>query len=313
MADTIATATPSNRMWSWIDTAVDLVALNPHAALGVVFLAAIIEAVAVLGIIVPGTPILMAVTGAAAMAGQPMVPFLALSIVGAVIGDFFSFWLGRRFSGRLYGLWPFSRWPMLMDNAERFFDRYGLYSVALCRFVPVLRSTVPLVAGMAGMRQRRFVLANVVSAFVWAPLHIYPAQLAGLSLGRLREGDWQSGAIWGGMLLASCAGVWALHRAVVDPTYGDPSEAGSAAWGALGIYIERIQPVAGGHEQPVPEIARRSKGLPHALAMRYGRSACLWRRTPARHPVPRRPCPNHTTDCRRYRHGTRPASRSRRR
>ena len=69
-----------------------------------------------------------------------------------------------------------------MENAERFFDRYGIYSVALCRFVPVLRSTVPLVAGMAGMRQRRFVMANVASAFVWAPVHIYPAQLAGLSL-----------------------------------------------------------------------------------------------------------------------------------
>jgi membrane protein DedA with SNARE-associated domain len=201
-------------MWTWIDAAVDLVALNPHAALGVVFLAAIIEAVAVLGIIVPGTPILMAVAGAAAMAGQPMEPFLALSIVGAVLGDFFSFWLGRRFSDRLHGVWPFARWPTLMANAEWFFDRYGLHSVALCRFVPVLRSTVPLVAGMAGMRQRGFVLANVVSAFVWAPLHIYPAQLAGLSLGRLREGDWQSGAIWGGILLASCAGIWALHRAV---------------------------------------------------------------------------------------------------
>jgi membrane protein DedA with SNARE-associated domain len=155
------------------------------------------------------------VAGAAAMAGQPMMPFLALSIVGAVIGDFLSFWLGGRFSGRLRGVWPFSRRPSLIDNAERFFDRYGLYSVALCRFVPVLRSTVPLVAGMAGMRRRRFVLANVVSAFVWAPVHIYPAQLAGLSLGRLREGDWQSSAIWGAVLLASCAGVWALHRAVV--------------------------------------------------------------------------------------------------
>jgi membrane protein DedA with SNARE-associated domain len=202
-------------MWPWIDTAVDFVALNPHAALGVVFLAAIIEAVAVLGILVPGTPILMAVTGAAAMAGQPMMPFLALSILGAVIGDFLSFWLGGRFSGRLRRVWPFSRRPALMDNAERFFDRYGLYSVALCRFVPVLRSTVPLVAGMAGMRRRRFVLANVASAFVWAPVHIYPAQLAGLSLGRLREGDWQSGAIWGAVLLASCATAWVVHRAVV--------------------------------------------------------------------------------------------------
>jgi membrane protein DedA with SNARE-associated domain len=202
-------------MWSWIDAAVDLVATNPGCALAVVFAAAIIEAVAVLGILIPGTPILMAVAGAGAMAGQPMLPFLLLSIVGAVIGDFVSFWIGRRYSVRLRGFWPFSSRPALMDNATRFFERYGIYSVALCRFVPVLRSTVPLVAGMAGMRQRRFVMANVASAFVWAPAHIYPAQLAGLSLERLKDGDWQSGALWGALLLAGCATAWALHRAFI--------------------------------------------------------------------------------------------------
>ncbi|MEA2737453.1 MAG: hypothetical protein QOH05_760, partial [Acetobacteraceae bacterium] len=57
-------------LWYWINTVVDLVALYPGGALAVVFLAAIIEAVAVLGILIPGTPILMAVAGAAAMAGQ---------------------------------------------------------------------------------------------------------------------------------------------------------------------------------------------------------------------------------------------------
>jgi membrane protein DedA with SNARE-associated domain len=202
-------------LWYWINTVVDLVAFYPGGALAVVFVAAIIEAVAVLGILIPGTPILMAVAGAAAMAGQPMLPFLALSIIGAVIGDFLSFWFGKRFSFRLRRVWPFSRRPALMDSAVRFFDRYGIYSVALCRFVPVLRSTVPLVAGMAGMRQRRFVAANVASAFVWAPVHIYPAQLAGVSLGRLRDGDWQSGALWGAVLLAGCATAWALHRAVI--------------------------------------------------------------------------------------------------
>lgn len=202
-------------MWSWINTVVDLVAVYPACALLVAFLAAIIEAVAVLGILVPGTPILMAVAGAAAMAGQSMVPFLALSIIGAVIGDFLSFWVGRRFSGKLSGMWPFSRRPELLQTAERFFARYGLYSVALCRFVPVLRSTVPLVAGMVGMRQRRFVPANVASALVWAPLHIYPAQLAGLSLGRLRDGDWQSSALWGAVLLVGCAVAWAAHRAIM--------------------------------------------------------------------------------------------------
>jgi undecaprenyl-diphosphatase len=78
----------------------------------------------------------------------------------------------------------------------------------------VLRSTVPLIAGMAGMRTRRFVVANVLSAFVWAPVHIYPAQLAGLSLDRLRGGGWQTACLWGLALLCCAAVGWGLHRAV---------------------------------------------------------------------------------------------------
>ncbi len=201
-------------IWSWIDAIVGLVALNPTWALAVAFAAAIIEAVAVLGILVPGTPILMAVTGAAALAGQSMGPFLVLAITGAVIGDFVSFWFGSRYKERLRQMWPFSRRPHLMAQADQFFDRYGTISVALCRFVPVLRSTVPLVAGMAGMRRWRFVTANVASAFVWAPAHVYPAALAGLSLEALRAGDWLTMTLWGGMVFLCCGGVWLLHRAV---------------------------------------------------------------------------------------------------
>jgi undecaprenyl-diphosphatase len=182
-----------------------------------------------------------------------MVPLLALSIMGAVIGDFVSFWFGQRFSMRLCGVWPFSRRPALMANAGHFFERYGTYSVALCRFVPVLRSTVPLVAGMAGMCRRRFVLANVASAFVWAPLHIYPAQMAGMSLSRLEDGHWQSAAAWGVILLVCCAMGWAIHRVIM--TRVRPSAAGHA----LRVDIERIQAVAGCHEQPVAEAAAEAQ------------------------------------------------------
>ncbi|MBN8874512.1 MAG: DedA family protein [Rhodospirillales bacterium] len=202
-------------LWSWINAAVDLVAQNPSWALAIAFAAAIIEAVAVLGIIIPGTPILMAVAGAAAMAGQPMLPFLLLAIVGAVIGDFVSFWVGERYSRQLRLMWPFRTRPHLMLQADRFFQRYGTLSVALCRFIPVLRSTVPLVAGMAGMQRQRFIVANILSAFVWAPVHVFPAQFAGLSLERLQDGDWQTATLWAAALAGCCAGGWVLHRRVV--------------------------------------------------------------------------------------------------
>jgi len=191
-----------------------MAAQYPVLAIVIAFLAAIVEAVAVLGVLVPGTPILMAVAAAGAMAGMPMMPVIIVSIVGAVIGDFVSYWFGHRFRFRLRGMWPFAHRPELMGQAERFFHRYGTASVAICRFVPVLRSTVPLVAGMAGMARSKFLIANVCSAFVWAPVHVVPAQFAGLSLADLQAGDWQNAAFCAvGLALFTAAG-WMVHRRV---------------------------------------------------------------------------------------------------
>ena len=201
-------------IWSWVQTIVNLVADNPDWALGIAFAAAIIEAVALLGTIIPGTPLLMAVAAAAAAAGQPMVPFLIVAVIGAIIGDFVSFWAGFRFSNQLRQCWPLATRPHLMMQAEAFFRRYGTASVAICRFIPVLRSTVPLFAGMAGMERRKFVVANIASAFIWAPAHVYPAAIAGLSIESLQEGDWQTATLWGAVLLAIATATWVFHRKV---------------------------------------------------------------------------------------------------
>ena len=196
----------------WVSHFIGLVALYPDWALAVAFLAAIVEALAIVGTVVPGTFIVMGVAGAAAAAGQPMLPFLGVAVLGAVIGDFLSYWLGFRFRFTIRGWWPLAERPQLMAAADRFFARYGSYSVALCRFIPVLRSTVPLVAGIAGMSTRRFLVANVASALVWAPAHVCPAQLAGLSIERLRDGDWEAAALLGAGVLLFGLGIWVLHR-----------------------------------------------------------------------------------------------------
>ena len=190
----------------------DWVAQNPLLTILVVFVAAIIEATAVIGILIPGTPIVMAVAGAGALAGLHPAPVIAVAILGAILGDFISFWLGQRYDQRLRRLWPLATRRHLMESAERFFARHGTMSVAFCRLVPILRSTVPLVAGMAGMDRRKFLAANIASAFVWAPAHVVPAQFAGISLERLMAGDWQTAVMFAAALAGCCLAVYALHR-----------------------------------------------------------------------------------------------------
>ena len=201
-----------NESSGWMSSCIDFVAQNPNWALAVAFLAAIIEAVAIFGTIIPGTFIVMGVAGAAAAAGQPMLPYLVVAFIGAVIGDYLSYWVGYRYRHTVRQWWPLAQRPSVMAAADRFFERYGSFSVALCRFIPVLRSTVPLVAGIAGMERRRFLFANVSSAAVWAPAHVCPAQLAGLSIDRLRAGDWETAAFFGAGVLTCCIAIWIAHK-----------------------------------------------------------------------------------------------------
>jgi undecaprenyl-diphosphatase len=199
-------------MWSLIDGAVAMVTVHPGLAVLIAFAAAVVEAVAVLGILIPGTPILMAVAGATAIAGLPMTPILLVSVLGAVIGDFISFWFGCRYGGHLQRMWPLRGRPGLITRAQGFFRRHGTMSVAVCRFIPILRSTVPLVAGMSGMGRKRFLVANICSAFVWAPAHILPAQFAGKTLHHLHTGDWRMAAWFGGALVLATIGAVFAHR-----------------------------------------------------------------------------------------------------
>ena len=113
-------------MWEWINEspgwmsgAIEFVAHNPNGALVVAFLAAIIEALALVGTIIPGTFVVMGVAGAAAAAGQPMMPFLVVALLGAVIGDFLSYWVGFRYRLTVRQWWPLAQRPELMASGWR--------------------------------------------------------------------------------------------------------------------------------------------------------------------------------------------------
>ncbi len=188
------------------------VAHHPELALLIAFAGAVIEAVAVLGVVVPGTPMLMAVAGAASVAGMSVWPIMLVAVAGAVIGDGVSFWIGRRYGAQIRTWWPIRSHPALITRAEAFFRRFGVPSVALARFVPVIRSTVPLVAGMTGMPTRPFLVANILSALVWAPAHVLPAKLAGVAILRLQAGGWWVPVGIGVLLLAMLGAAVALHR-----------------------------------------------------------------------------------------------------
>jgi undecaprenyl-diphosphatase len=158
------------------------ISAHPGAAYGVVFLAALAESLAVIGMFLPGVLVMFAAGTLIAEGTLVFWPTLLLAMVGAVSGDSLSYWLGRRYRTRLPHLWPFNRYPAPLEHALAFFARHGGKSVFLGRFIGPLRAMVPLVAGLLDMPPRAFLLANLGSALPWALAYLAPGMLFGVSL-----------------------------------------------------------------------------------------------------------------------------------
>ncbi len=95
-----------------------------------------------------------------------------------MLGDWVSYWLGRRYNQAIALVWPLSRHPDLLPRGVAFFKRWGILGVFIGRFFGPLRSVVPHAAGICAMRWLPFQLANVASAVVWATGVLTPGTVA---------------------------------------------------------------------------------------------------------------------------------------
>lgn len=158
------------------------VGVHPNFAGLVVATIACSEALAFVGIFIPGSVMML---GAGMLIGVGALEFwstFAWAVGGAIIGDGVSYWLGYRYKDRLAGMRMIRVRPQLLTRGRSFFLQHGGYSVVLARFVGPVRAIVPVVAGMLDMKPWRFYTYNIVSAVLWAPAHLIPGMVFGASL-----------------------------------------------------------------------------------------------------------------------------------
>ena len=166
---------------SYFNALIDFVGSHPQFAVIAVLLLALSEAVPVIGTVVPGSTLILAISALATTADvKPWL--LVAAVVGAIAGDGLSFWLGYRYRREILRGWPVNRFPRLIESSARFIGRHGVTSVFLARFTAVVRAFVPLVAGILRMSSPHFYVANVLSALIWAPIHIFPGVWAGMAI-----------------------------------------------------------------------------------------------------------------------------------
>jgi membrane-associated protein len=163
---------------SLIDSLIGFVSANAWLGYLTLFLAALLEAVPVLGSVIPGSTLILALSALVPGGQLQLVPVLLSAAAGAVLGDGVAYWIGHRSQREILSAWPMSRLPGVIAQSEAFFHRFGTLAVLFGRFVPPIRAFVPITAGALGMSPSRFYPVNVVAVALWAPAHVLPGVLA---------------------------------------------------------------------------------------------------------------------------------------
>lgn len=121
----------------------------------------------------PGDSLLFAVGALAAAEGSPISLGLAIGllIVAAILGDAVNYAVGLRLGPAVFRRED-SRWlnRKHLDHAQAFYEKYGAKTIVLARFLPIVRTFAPFVAGIGKMSYRRFAAYNVVGGVAWVLL-----------------------------------------------------------------------------------------------------------------------------------------------
>ena len=164
-----------------LDFIVDWITQNPEWSSAIIFGITFIESIAVIGLLMPGWLLLV---GVGILIGTGTINYyygVLFCFAGAVTGEYLSFAIGRYYKDRIRHWGIFAKNPHWLTNTDHFFDRFGVASIALGRFVGPVRAFVPLIAGMSSMPTHRFQIINFLSALVWAPLYLIPGVVVGAS------------------------------------------------------------------------------------------------------------------------------------
>jgi membrane-associated protein len=134
------------------------------------------------GFFLPGDSLLVVAGLFAATGKLNLAILLSTLFVAAVVGDAVGYYTGARLGPRLFSRQKSLLFkPSHLLKAHAFYEKYGGKTIIIARFVPIIRTFAPIVAGAAGMPYRRFVLFNVVGGLAW----VFSMILTGYFLGNL--------------------------------------------------------------------------------------------------------------------------------
>jgi len=124
----------------------------------------------------PGDSLLF-VAGTFAATGALNLSFLLIIFtLAAILGDSVNYWLGSYFGTRFFSKYINKKY---LDKTRDFYDRHGPKTIIIARFIPIIRSFAPFVAGIGKMRYSRFFIYNVIGGIAWVLVFVFAGYFFG--------------------------------------------------------------------------------------------------------------------------------------
>jgi membrane-associated protein len=121
----------------------------------------------------PGDSLLFAAGALTATTVLNLPVLFILLLLAAILGDTLNYWIGHHLGPRVFKhekSWLFNK--EYLDRTRRFYDAHGPKTIILARFVPIIRTFAPFVAGIGRMNYAQFLLYNVLGGFAWISLFV---------------------------------------------------------------------------------------------------------------------------------------------
>lgn len=150
------------------------IALYPQGVYAILFTIIFIETGLVIMPFLPGDSLLFAAGSFAALGGIKLTVLLPLLVIAAFLGDTVNYWVGRELGLRVLK----HRWLSRFINdehhakAQRFYEKHAFLSIVLARFMPIVRTFAPFVAGIAKMDYRQFMIYNALGGIAWVTVFL---------------------------------------------------------------------------------------------------------------------------------------------
>lgn len=157
----------------------EIIAQYGYWTYSILFMIIFLETGLVVTPFLPGDSLLFAAGALAATGALDVSVLFVLLAAAAIVGDTVNYWIGNRIGPRAFeqDVRFFKR--EYLERTQKFYEKHGGKTIFLARFIPIIRTFAPFVAGVGTMRYRKFVAYNIVGALVWTSVFIFAGYFFG--------------------------------------------------------------------------------------------------------------------------------------